>query len=175
MKLKTIRKKGDFSDTLILIVFMFVFGIGIFVLAYIWPIIFEGMRTNGINSTVEGNTAINQMIAIGSGGLSRGFVVIFIGLVISTMITSFLIRQNPIFLFLNIITLIISVVLAVYLSNAYDQFTSNPIFAATALANPLIAFVMNNAVIIIIVVGAIDMIITYVGFQSGGGGIASPL
>jgi hypothetical protein len=52
---------------------------------------------------------------------------------------------------------------------------SNPIFVATALANPLIAFVMNNAVIIIIVVGAIDMIITYVGFQNGGGGIASPL
>lgn len=174
MKIKTISKKGDFSDTMILIVFMFIFGIGIFILAYVWPIIFEGLRTTGMNNTAEGQTAINQMIAIGSGGLSRGFVVIFIGLIISTMITAFLVRQHPIFLFMNIITLIISVILAVYLSNAYDQFISSPIFAATAAANPLIAFVMNNSVIIIIVVGAIDMIISYASFQ-GGGGVSNPL
>ena len=173
MGLKTITKKGDFSDTLILIVFMFVFGIGIFLIAYIWPIIFEGLRTTGLNNTAEGETAINQMISMGNVGLSRGFVVIFIGLIISTMITSFLVRQHPIFLFINIITLIISVLVAVYLSNAYDSFTGTAIFAATAAANPLIAFVMNNSVMIIIVVGCLDMIISYASFS--GGGTANPI
>ena len=154
---------------------MFIFGIGIFIIAYVWPVIFEGMRTNGINNSVEANTAINQMIAIGNGGLSKGFVVIFIGLILSTMITAFLVRQHPIFLFMNIIVLLIAVVVAVYLSNAYDQFISNPIFAQTAANNPLIAFIMNNSVVIIIVVGALDMIISYASFQGGSGGIASPL
>lgn len=173
MKIKIESKHGDFADIIVLLIFMFIFGIGIFIMAYASQFIFQGMNTAGLNNTPEGQTAINTMLDYGVNGLQRGFVFIFIGLVLATFITSFFNRVHPIFLFLNILFLVIAGILSVFLSKAYGTLSTSSAFASFVATQPLINYVMGNALMIIIIVGAVDMIIVGVSWSMGG--TASPI
>jgi hypothetical protein len=168
MKLKVNSKHGDFPDVIILLIFMFIFGIGLFVIAYASQYIFQGMNTAGMNNSVEGRTAINTMLDYGINGIQRGFVMIFVGLVLGTFITSFFSRVHPIFLFLNIIFLLIAAILSVFLSNAYETLSTSSAFSAFVASQPLINMVMGNALMIIIIVGIVDIIIVGVSYSMGG-------
>ena len=123
-----------------------------------------------MNESSEGADAIDKMADIGTTTMQRGFFLLMVGLVISTMITSFLVRTHPIFLFLYIFFLGITVLLSVYLGNAYEQFSQIPIFEETLASQTVINFVMSNINIITLAVGALSMIIVFAKFSSFGGG-----
>ena len=84
------------------------------------------------------------------------------------MISSFLARTHPIFLFLYIIFLGITVFLATYLGNFYETFSSADIFVDTLASQTLINFVMNNIVKITLGVGALSMVILFSKFTTSG-------
>ncbi len=166
-------KKGDVTDMVILLITIFVMAVGFFVLAFVIPSITNGLEATALNDSIEGSDAINQLESFGTVGIQRGFFFLFIGLIISTLITSFLVRVHPIFLFLYIIFLIIAVFLGTYLGNAYEQLSQNPAFASILASQTLINVVMNNIITILIGVGALSMIIVFAKFSSfskGGGG-----
>ncbi len=162
-------KKGDVTDSVILLITLFVMAIGFFVLAFVVPAITDGLQETVLNDSAEGADAISQLESFGTVGIQRGFFFLFVGLMISTLITSFLVRVHPIFLFLYIIFLVISVFLATYLGNAYEQLTQNPTFATTLASQGLITGVMDNIITILIGVGALSMIIVFAKFSRFGG------
>ena len=170
MQLPKIRsKKGDVTDMLIFVVVIFVLGLGFFIIAFVVPQITDGLNTAGLNGTTEGANSIDRLSDFGTITIQRGFFLLFAGLILSTMITSFFARTHPIFLFLYILVLGITVFLGVYLGNAYQTFTETPLFADTLATQGLINIVMSNIITIVIAVGALSMIIVFSKFSIGGG------
>lgn len=161
-----LSKKGDLPDLLIFVVVIFTFAIGFLVLSFVIPTIATGLETSGLNSTAEGTSAIDSLSTLGSEGIQKGFFFLFIGLIMSTMITSFLTQSHPIFLFMYIFFLGITVFLGTFFGNAFEQFATSPVLVDTLGSQGLISIVMKNLVIISLVTGALSMIIVFAKFSS---------
>src|SRR5579872_5603065 len=114
-----LKKKGELTDILVFTITIFILAIGFLILIFVIPTISNGLRSAGLNNTSQGTDAINQMDLIGTSTINNGFMLLFVGLIISTMITSFLVRTHPIFLFLYIFFLAITILLSFYLGNVY--------------------------------------------------------
>lgn len=166
MQIKT--KKGDVPDMLVFLVTLTILAIGLFIFAFVIPQISSSLNTAGMNSSTEGAEAINRMGEIGTITMQRGFFLLMVGLIISTMITSFLTRTHPIFIFIYILFLGITVVLGTYLGNMYETFANNPVFAETLASQTFINTVMQNLIKIIIGVGALSIVIVFSKFSSFG-------
>lgn len=167
--MKRINKKADVTDMLVFLIVVFILLVGFFIIAFIVPQITNGLNEAGLNSSTEGANAINNLESFGTVTIQRGTFLLFVGLIISTMVTSFFARTHPIFLFLYIMVLGITVFLGIYLGRAYQQISENPIFASTLTSQGLINIVMNNIITIVIAVGALSMIIVFAKFSTGGG------
>ncbi len=161
-------KKGDVTDMLIFIVLTFVLMIGLFILAFIIPQISGGLADAGLNETSEGAGAIDELSTFGTVTIQRGALLLFVGLIMSTMITSFFARTHPIFLFLYIFVLGVTVFIGIYLGNAYQDFSEIEIFSDTLASQGMISIVMNNILTITAVVGVLSMIIVFSKFSAGG-------
>jgi len=159
-------KKGDLPDMLIFIVTLFVFAIGLLVMAYVIPAISNGLGTAGLNESDGGYDAIEELNELGVNGLQKGFFFLMVGLIMSTMITSFLTRSHPIFLFMYIFFLGITLFLGAYLGNAFEQFASSPVLVDTLGTQGMISVVMQHIVLITLIAGALSMIIMFAKFSS---------
>jgi hypothetical protein len=162
-------KKAELTDMLIFVIMIFALAIGLFVLMYIIPSVSNGLRGAGLNNTAEGSSAISSLDSIGSSTINNGFLLLFTGLIMSVMITSFLVRTHPIFLFLYIFLLAITLLLSAYLGNAYYAMSQNPIFANTLNNATFIDVIMRNIVEITLAVGALSLIIIFAKFSTFGG------
>ncbi len=163
-------KKGDLPDMLIFIITLFVFAIGFLILAFVIPTIADGLNNAGLNESDPGAAkTIEEIAELGASGMQKGFFFLFVGLIMSTMITSFLTRTHPIFIFMYIFFLGITLFLGGYLGNAFEQFAVSPIMVDTLGSQGLISAVMQNIVIITLVTGALSMIIIFAKFSSFGG------
>ncbi len=166
-------KKGDLPDMLIFIITVFIFAIGLLIMAFIIPAISDGLITAGMNSTSEGALAIDELAEFGNQGMQRGFLFLFVGFIMGLMISSFLIRTHPIFIFLYIIFLGLTLFLGTFIGNAFEQVATTDALAATTANQGLITGIMQNIVIITLAVGALSMIIIFAKFSSRGGGGSS--
>lgn len=167
--MRKINNKAELTDFMIFMITVFILAVGFFVLIYIVPNITNGLRLGGLNNSAEGTNAINQLETFGTSGINNGFMLLFTGLILSMMITSFLVRTHPIFLFLYIIFLGITLLLGLYLGNVYYSLEQNPALASTIANAGFIHLVMNNIVLITLVVSALSMIIVFSKFSTFGG------
>ena len=162
------KKHGDITDSFAFLVTLFILAIGLFILAWIIPTITSGLNQANLNNTVEGANAITQLNSFGINGIQRGFFFLFIGLCIAQLISAFYIDSHPIWLFLYIIFLGLTVVVGSYLGNAYQSMILLPAFAG--FSQGYITIVMQNIIKIIIGVEALSMIIIFSRFGNSGGG-----
>lgn len=162
-------KKGDLPDMLIFIITAFILAVGILIFAFFIPELTDGLNLAGMNSSTDGANAIDQLEILGVEGLQKGFLLLFTGLIIGTMISSFLIRTHPIFIFLYILFLLLTLFIGGFLGNAFEQIATTDALAATLASQGLISIVMQNIVGITLFVGALSMIIIFAKFSSFGG------
>jgi len=169
------NKKGDLPDMLIFLITIFIFAIGLLIMAFVIPAISDGLNTAGLNSTSEARSAIDEIAELGNEGIQKGFLFLFVGFIMALMISSFLVRTHPIFIFLYILFLGITVFLGTFMGNAFEQVATTDALAATTANQGLITIVMQNIVLITLIVGALSMIIIFAKFSGigsrGGGGI----
>ncbi len=169
-------KKGDLPDMLIFLITSFIFAIGLLIMAFVIPSISDGLITAGMNSTSEGAAAIDELAELGINGMQKGFLFLFVGFIMGLMISSFLVRTHPIFIFLYVIFLGITLFLGTFIGNAFEQVATSSALADTAASQGLITIVMQNIVVITLAIGALSMIIIFAKFSNiGGGGSRSPL
>ena len=168
--MKLTFKKGDPPTMLIFLITIVILGVGLFVLAFVIPSITNGLSVAGLNSSTEGANAISKLSDVGTKTLNNGFLLLFFGLIASTMITSFLVRTHPIFLFLYILFLGVTIFLGTYLANVYESISTIPIFAETLASQTFINLVMENIVKILVAVGGLSMVIVFAKFSSSSGG-----
>ena len=168
--MKICFKKGDLPDVLVWLITIFILAMGLFVFAFVIPTIGTGLNDAGMNSSIEGADAITTFSSIGTVTIQRGFFMLFAGLIMGVMISSFLIRTHPIFMFLYVIFLGLAVFLSTYFGNAYETLTEQAIFSGTLASQGLINVVMNNIPKITLGVGALSIIIVFAKFSSLRGG-----
>ena len=165
--LRKLEKKGDPTDIFLFLVIIFFIAISFVV------VLFANNKIQGIIST----TALNQSDAYESINASftninqfvvqRGFTLFFAVLIIGILVSSFLIRVHPIFIFIYIITLLASILTSVYLANAYAMVVANGQLASLASSFGTITWVMEHITKILLAVGAMSMIIIF-GKMGGG-------
>jgi small-conductance mechanosensitive channel len=128
-----------------------------------------------ITETQEGIQALEDLGTQGSGS---GFLMLYGAMVLGVLISSFMVRVHPVFLVLYIIMLTVSIVLAVFLGNAYSFISQNYPFndingQTLAQSQPMIDVLMRNIVRITLAVGALSMIVVFAKVfgpgDSGGG------
>lgn len=152
-------KRGDLTDSLAFVITIFVMGVGLFIMAWVIPQISNGLFSAHLDTTPEGTAAINQINDFGVNGIQRGFLFLMIGLCIAELISAFYLDTHPIWLFLWIIFLGLSIIISAYLSNAYEQIINNPAFIGFSQGS--IDLVMQNSVRISLIVGALSMVIIF--------------
>lgn len=163
-------KKGDLPDMLVFVITAVIFAIVLFIFAFIIPEITDGLREGGVNNSVAGEGAIQELQTFGTVGLQRGFFFVFIGLAIGVLVSAFFIRTHPIFIFLYIIFLGLSIFIGYYLGYMFDQFSTNPIFAERLADQTLITFVMDNLLKFVLGIGALSIIIIFAKYRDSAGG-----
>ena len=163
-------KKGDITDPLIFLVTIFVFAVILSVIIFLVPQIFGGLEDAGLNNTAEARSSIETMKSFGSTTLQNGFFLLVIGLIMATLISSFLVDRHPIFLFLYILILGITVFVGVYLANAYDTLRNTDALSGVLATQGLMNSVMDNLIVIIIGMGVLSIVITFSRFRGAGRG-----
>lgn len=168
-------KKGDVTDVLIFLILVFSFGVILFIMAFIIPQIGNGLSIAGLNNTPEGANAILELNRFGTETLQNGYFLLVFGLMIGTLITSFLVRTHPIFIFLYIFLLGLTIFIGTFLGNAYDDLRTIPLLAETFESQTLINLIMENLLIIILALGALSMIIVFAKFSTAGRSVQGQL
>jgi F0F1-type ATP synthase membrane subunit c/vacuolar-type H+-ATPase subunit K len=157
---------------LIFIIVIFILAVGLLTFAFVVPKITDGLSDAGLNESTQGKNAIDELADLGANGLQKGFFFIFVGLIASTMITSFFALTHRAFLFLYIIILGLTLFVGTYFGNAFEQFAKSPALASTLQDQGFISIVMENIVLITLVTGALSMILIFAKFvrqnQQGG-------
>jgi hypothetical protein len=138
-----------------------------FVLMFVVPQISSGLRLAGLNNTLAMNNAIDSIDNFVSI-INYGTFFVMVGLLMSILITSFLVRTHPIFLIMYILFIPISITLAVYLGNAYNTLATNAAFTAVYANANMINLFFEHLVKITLVANFISIIIVLAKFSSGG-------
>jgi hypothetical protein len=162
------QKKGDLSDTLLFVITAFIFGIGMFVLMFVVPQISSGLRTAGLNDSVAMTNAINSIDSFVSI-INYGTFFVMIGLLMSILITSFLVRTHPIFLIMYILFIPISIVVSVYLGNYYNTIATSTAFTSVYSSASMINLFFENLVKITLVANFVSVVIVFSKFSTFGG------
>lgn len=165
----TKNKKGELTDMFIFLITMFILAIGLLIMIFVIPNITTGLKSAGLNNSAEGVNAINGLERIGTHTINNGFLLIFVGLTLSMLITSFLVRTHPIFLLLYIFMLVITVILGAYLGNVYYDLQNSATFSSVIDDASYINTIMNHIVEITIGVAILSMIIVFAKFSTFGG------
>jgi len=162
------NKKADIFDMLSFVMVLFIVIIGFFIISFIIPKITTGLNTAGLNNSVQGINAIESLESFGTQGIQKGVFWFFIGLCIATLISAFFSDTHPIWLGLYIFILIITVIVAAYLANAYETMIN--LAAFSGWSQSYMTVVMQNIVMITIAVACLSFVIMFAkGFIFGGG------
>ena len=153
------QKKGDVTDILSLILILFILITGFFIISFTIPYITNGLRVSGLNNTPEGTNAINQLQNYGTNGIQNGMFWLFIGLCIGVLISSFYADTHPIWLFLYILMLGVTIILAAYLGNAYQTIIYNDSFGGWQQV--MLTTIMQHIVQVAIGIGALSFVIMF--------------
>ena len=168
------RKKGDPTDIVLLLVMVFFLVISFAVALYANDKIHTVISTTVLNESAAYSSIDSAFIQINEFTVQRGFILFFAILIIGIMVSSFMIRVHPIFIFIYIVTLGMAIFTSIYLANAYELVVSNGQLASIAENYAMMTWVMQHITTILLAVGALSMIIIF-GKVGGGGSSATEL
>ena len=176
------NKNGGFTDLFIFMIFSFAILLicGIF-------IYMGGDVTEKVHETMDdmtfGDANTSQVIDQSMGSVNNAYqslywiaIFLMVGMVMSIFIGSYLVTTKPIFFIPYLFILIIAIIIAVGISNAYEQIIADPTLASTFSGFFGANFIMMQLPIWIAIVGIVGGIIMFARMGSkeselyGGGG-----
>lgn len=146
---RKINKKGSLLDPLLIIIILFAFGF-MAILGY--------KVSDSLNDSIQSGTALQQSqkdlvqsfhdsyISI----FDIGFLVVFVLLFVGILIGSYLIDTSPVFLPIFLFLSIFLIILTAILGNVFYDGTTGSL-AVERASFPIITFIMNNFLKIIII------------------------
>jgi len=175
-------KRGGMTDLFILMIFSFaillISGIFIYIGSTVTSEVHEKMDTMQFGDANTSQVIDQTMGKVNQAYQSLYWIAIFlmVGMVLSIFIGSYLVTTKPIFFIPYIFIVIIAIVIAVGLSNAYEQVIQDPTLASTFAGFLGANFIMLQLPIWISIIGIAGGIIMFVRMGSReneiyGGGI----
>jgi len=163
-----LKRKGDPTDMILLLVMVFFLVISFVIALYANGKVHEVISTTVLNQSDAYSSIDAAFTTVNEFTVQRGFLLFFGILIIGILVSSFMIRVHPVFMFIYIITLIVAIFVAMYLGNAYELVVSNGQLATIADNYAMMTWVMEHITLILLGVGALSMIIIF--GKIGGGG-----
>jgi hypothetical protein len=162
------NKKGDVTDGIIFIVIIFFLAVAFIVGAFVNDKFKDIVQSTPLNESTAAQDIIDGLDRITTTGIQRGFVMVFAFLIIAMMMSSFLVRVHPAWLFMYILFLAFAVIITVPMSNAYNTLIEASALADIASQQTMITWIMTNAVKILIGTVCLSIIILFAKPLNGG-------
>ena len=164
------NKKGDFADIPLFVITLFFVAIAFIVVVFVNSKFSAMITDTEFNNTNVSAGIVKQVDMITTTSVQRGYVLIFAVLVISTVVSSFMIGMHPVFFFIWILLIPTNIILGVILGNVYEAFIEAEALAAIASQQGMMNFIMNHLLTIMIAVDALSMIILFTKVPNMSGG-----
>ena len=172
--LRPINKKGQADFISLFFVLAVLFGVAIFAII-LYNAYDENIKDNlndalTSSTPVDANANVTKVLDQTSGGiamLNPLFPFLLVGLFAFGLITALMGRSHPAFLFIGLIILAISIILAVVFSNSYESITQNPSFSNAAGEFGVVNLMMSNLPLTIFILFIAIAGILY-GFRGSG-------
>ena len=164
------KRKGDPTDILLFLIIVFFLAISLSVALFANSKIANIIDTTVLNESEAYQSIHNSFTTINEHTAQQGFTLFFGILIIGIIVSSFLVRVHPVFIFIYIIVLGITILTSVYLANAYAMMVANGQLAEIAENYGMMTFIMRNIVKILLAVGALSMIVIF--GKIGGGDVS---
>jgi uncharacterized membrane protein YjfL (UPF0719 family) len=136
-------------DLIIVVVVLAMIGITSMIGMIILDDFDTGMK--GVESSYNSTHVQNARQAIAVA--DQGSVLIFVVLIAGAIISSYALREHPVFAIFTIIVLFVSAFIVAGLSNFYQDFANDPSIVAISSEFPLLNQLFQNIVAIIFIVG----------------------
>jgi hypothetical protein len=162
-------KKGTGRDIILIVILVFTAGIVFFISNFIGSTIVQEVKnapgmndplyTNQFNAT----SAIENTINTGNSMYDKVIFGLFMGLVISLIVTSYLVGGYPIFMIFYFLFIVVAVISSVLFADVYTNLVSNTYydFGTTWAAFPLTNNLIHYLPFYIAAVGVIGMIVMF--------------
>jgi len=154
-------RKAGFLDFIYIIAALFIAAIAI-VVSYVVVSIADS--TNVFDSDPGGTYAMEQATKTAKS-FDNMILFVIVGLSLFVLIGSAMVYHHPAFFIVGIIMLIISVVVAAGISNAFYLFTEQPVISTASLEYPKIVYLMNHLPLYIAFMGIASSIAMYTSFK----------
>lgn len=154
------NKRGDFVGFLFVIISIAAFAIFLLVLGYVVPLISDQMVSQiGVSTEINNSFIASNNVALHTFPVV--WLLVFSGLMLGVFATSWFTPSHPIFFPFFVILLIVAVLVAVPLSNAYEQLANEAVLQSTSLQQMAINFIMTNLPLVALILGVLVMIISF--------------
>lgn len=164
-------KKGGFTDLFIFIIVAFVMSIMVVVMFYASTTAEQEIRNNidVLQNAVGDGENATQILDNTFGRVPDAYqslkwitAMLIMGMFLSILITSFLIRTRPVFFVAYALMWIIAIVIAILISNAYEEIYQDPILASSFVGFWGQTYIMLNLHIWITIIGGISGMIMFI-------------
>jgi len=159
-----LSKRGDVSDGIVILITLFFIAVAFIAVAFINDKFKDVVADTALNESTAASSIVSGLDRITTSGIQNGFVLIFGFLVIGTLVSSFLVRVHPAFIFLYIIFAGFAVILAVVIANAYNTMINATALQSIAAQQGMMNWIMQHIVKIIIGVIGLSMIVLFAKF-----------
>jgi len=168
------NKKGDFTGILFLLVSVGAFAIFLLIVGYIAPLITSEVQSQ-IGITAGINNSLLTTTNITTNTLPVLWLIMFGGLTMGLFITAYFVPTHPGFAPVFGLLLIVTVIVSIALSNAYEELQANAILSGAAAQQGLIGFIMLNLPYTVLIISLIVMVITFSKPSETGGSVVVPV
>lgn len=149
-------------DNIAVAVLLFVAAIGLLLMVGL----FSNLSTNlesklrllSDNSSIEDGLAGVQSLNTVVDRTDSLFVALFIGTVISIIVTGFFIGGHPIMTFVYFLFIVVGVAVSMILRYIFEQFVAHDFFAAAVVHLPAMNYIMSNLPLLMAGVGILGVI-----------------
>ena len=146
------KKANTVVDTITFIVILFVLVIATFMGKYIFTSLNDDIQADpDFNNQTQ--TMMQEQHDRYSGFFDAIFLLVFLLMWGLVLVASFNIDSHPIFFVFSIILLIFVFMVAGYLSNAYDDFSTDPDIASVTATFPMTDWILSHFIIVAVVIG----------------------
>ena len=167
-----IKRKGDPTDIMLFLVIIFFLAVSLAIAVYANTIIHKVISDTTLNESQAYSQIDSAFTKVNDYAVQRTFTFIWGLLILGIIISSFLVRVHPIFMFLYIIMLIVTIFISIFLANSYATIVDNSLLSDISSKFETMTWLMQHIVQVLIGVGALSMIIIF--GKIGGGGSSSP-
>jgi len=177
MKLRRIMprsKRGDIKIVFIIIVLIFMGAIVSVIFHYVFnkmsPLVGEKLEDvpMGLGINVTGSGGVLGRAERATNALDYVFIFIFAGSLFGIIVTSFLVRTHPVFFVAYFIIAAIAILVAVPLSNAYEEFEQVSTLSETFTHFRMTSHAMRNLPLYTMITIVISIVVIYAKRQPEG-------